>query len=123
MTESPGDSGQLKQHEICRPNKGFGKAGDAEPVPVAGSSVSVKEPAPVKGRRFELEPYDKAEWRAWLKSLQDEAKVTGEHLFVQIQLDGSVRSSGVGQPPWQKFCDDLAPLDSLRTKVTDGRRR
>lgn len=39
---------------------------------------------------------------------------------LQIQLDGSVRASGSGIPPWQRFVDDLPELDSVRTKLTDG---
>lgn len=39
---------------------------------------------------------------------------------LQVQLDGSVRASGSGIPPWQKFVDDLPELDSVRTKFTDG---
>lgn len=38
----------------------------------------------------------------------------------QVQLDGTVRSSGVGVPNWRKLVDDLAPLDSIRTTLTDG---
>lgn len=39
---------------------------------------------------------------------------------LQVQLDGTVRSSGVGMPNWRKLVDDLAPLDSIRTTLTDG---
>ena len=41
---------------------------------------------------------------------------------MQGQLDGSVRRSGEGSPPWQVFCDDLPAMDSIRTRVTDGLR-
>jgi hypothetical protein len=26
----------------------------------------------------------------------------------------------VGSPPWDRFVSDLDPLDSIRTKLTDG---
>jgi hypothetical protein len=38
----------------------------------------------------------------------------------QIQLDGTVRASGVGIPPWNLFLKDLPELSSVRTKFTDG---
>ncbi len=38
----------------------------------------------------------------------------------QVQLDGTVRSSGRGTPDWAKFVDDLPRLDSVRTRFTDG---
>jgi len=39
---------------------------------------------------------------------------------VQVQLDGTVRTSGVGGPSWQQLVDDLPELSSVRTKFTDG---
>jgi hypothetical protein len=39
---------------------------------------------------------------------------------MQVQLDGTVRSSGAGTPPWERFVGDLPPLDSVRTQMTDG---
>ena len=41
-------------------------------------------------------------------------------LCAQIQLDGTVRSSGLGSPPWGKLVEDLPPLGSWRTTLTDG---
>jgi hypothetical protein len=38
----------------------------------------------------------------------------------QVQLDGSVRASGAGMPPWERWKDDLPELDSLQTRLTDG---
>lgn len=39
---------------------------------------------------------------------------------VQVQLDGSVRASGSGVPPFPKFVGDIPTLDSIRTGFTDG---
>lgn len=39
---------------------------------------------------------------------------------VQVQLDGSVRASGAGVPPFPKFIGDIPSLDSIRTGFTDG---
>jgi hypothetical protein len=39
---------------------------------------------------------------------------------VQVQLDGTVRASGAGMPPWTQFLDDIPELGDIRTKVTDG---
>lgn len=32
-------------------------------------------------------------------------------LFVGLRLDGRVRSSGMGRPPWRRYALELAPLD------------
>lgn len=71
-------------------------------------------------KKWQLEAYETAEWIEWLEEQKKTANVKGDHVFVQIQLDGTVRSSGLGSPPWEKFLSDLAPLDDLRTRFTDG---
>lgn len=43
-----------------------------------------------------------------------------EQCDVQVQLDGSVRRSGMGEPVLQKLIDDVPPLSSIRTGFTDG---
>ncbi|KAL0026762.1 hypothetical protein WJX79_010993 [Trebouxia sp. C0005] len=71
-------------------------------------------------KKWQLEAYETAEWLEWLEQQKKTANVKGDNVFVQIQLDGTVRSSGLGSPPWEKFLSDLAPLDDLRTRFTDG---
>lgn len=91
-------------------SKGFGT-----PKPIQQAKQVSKE-----DRKWQLEAYDTAEWFEWLGEQKKQAGVKGDHVFVQIQLDGTVRSSGLGSPPWEKFLDDLAPLDDIRTRFTDG---
>jgi hypothetical protein len=40
--------------------------------------------------------------------------------YVQVQLDGRVRRSGLGAPNWLKLIDELPKLDDFRTTLTDG---
>ena len=39
---------------------------------------------------------------------------------MQVQLDGTVRASGGGAPPWQRLVNDLPEVDSLQTRLSDG---
>ena len=71
-------------------------------------------------KKWQLEAHDSSEWLDWVEVQKKTANVKGDNVFVQIQLDGTVRSSGLGQPPWDRFMGDLAPLDDIRTKFTDG---
>lgn len=71
-------------------------------------------------RRWRLKAHDVDEWLGWINTQKAAAKVTGDNVWVQVQLDGTVRSSGVGMPPWPKFLDDLPELGDVRTKWTDG---
>lgn len=41
-------------------------------------------------------------------------------VWVQVQLDGTVRSSGVGEINWAKLVEDLPILGDIRTTFTDG---
>ena len=39
-------------------------------------------------------------------------------LYAQLQLDGSVRTSGNSVPPFRQWLDDIPELDDVRTKWT-----
>lgn len=99
-------------------SKGFGQK-DSSPALVSTKPSEVKS----LSRRFELEPHDTDEWLSWLEGVKATAGTKAENLYVQIQLDGSVRGSGEGQPPWEQFCNEIPKLDSIRTRFTDGLRR
>lgn len=72
--------------------------------------------------RWQLAPHALPEWESWVAQQKKVAGVgPNDSVYVQVQLDGSVRASGVGIPPWRQFLDDLPEMDSVRTKLTDGR--
>lgn len=58
----------------------------------------------------------------WMVEQKEFAGITSERLncYVQVQLDGTVRSSGTGTPPWGKLVEDLPEMDSIRTMLTDN---
>lgn len=75
----------------------------------------------MQDKRWELEACNPAEWALWLEEQKKAASIAETNcVYVQIQLDGSVRASGVGSPPWKLFVRDLPELSSMRTKFTDG---
>ena len=41
-------------------------------------------------------------------------------VWLQVQLDGSVRTSGNRMPDFDQLVSDLPPLDSLRSALMDG---
>ena len=97
-----------------RPAKGFG---------APASTASASSAASPAERNWTLAPAAPGEWRAWLDETAAEAGIGGASFYVQVQLDGRVRASGVGAPPWAALARDLPPLDSLQTKLTDGAAR
>jgi hypothetical protein len=58
----------------------------------------------------------------WLEAQKEFAGLdrSRRNVWVQIQLDGTVRSSGTGTPNWDRLVEDLPSLDSVRTRMTDG---
>ena len=41
-------------------------------------------------------------------------------LYIGLRLDGRVRASGSGIPPWQIFAAQLAPMEGMWKGVFDG---
>ena len=58
----------------------------------------------------------------WLMQQKEFANLNAvePNCYIQVQLDGTVRSSGIGTPPWSKLVDDLPELSDLRTRLMDG---
>lgn len=61
------------------------------------------------------------DWKAWF---QEQASVAGKGvdngLYIGLRLDGRVRASGVGCPPWSTFVKQLAPVEGMWRGVLDG---
>ena len=105
---------ELAGEEGAARPKGF------SPTPAAAEPGTSSTTFSAKPRRWELTPAVPAEWRAWLDEKAKGAGIAGSTFYVQVQMDGSVRSSGAGAPNWDRLVADLAPLDSLQTRLTDG---
>lgn len=60
-----------------------------------------------------------AAWREWLDAQVGQSKASADKggkgattgLFVGLRLDGRVRSSGLGSPPWARYAAELPPLE------------
>ena len=107
--------------------KGFGKddpKAEVEPkeekAPEASGDTSPISPA---DKKWKLAAYDEPEWQEWIEAqlanLKD-LKADQRNCYVQIQLDGTVRSSGIGSPNFRKLIDDIPALQDIRTLATDG---
>ncbi len=61
-----------------------------------------------------MTPLRQGEWRQWFDQQMKLAKKQAEQgLYVSLRLDGRVRASGVGQPPWQILSAQLAPVTGI----------
>ena len=76
------------------------------------TAVSVDAPDDATDRRFRATPVYTDKWVKWIDEQKREAKVAaGKGVYVGLRMDGRVRSSGVGTPPWEKFAKELPPAD------------
>eukprot|EP00798_Chlamydomonas_sp_ICE-L_P019857 gene19857-26551_t len=98
-------------------------------VPLSPSCEGDKEPGVLpevaeEDLRWVANPVRLADWDDWFETqlkFSSKAKVdTG--LFVGLRLDGRVRSSGMGLPPWERYSLELAPLEGEKgwTGFMDG---
>ncbi|CAD7701335.1 unnamed protein product [Ostreobium quekettii] len=123
-----GDAGQVTsamqaaeayKEELCRrgvfvvavPIYGDG-AGDAR-----GTSSPSKDDVRWRGQAVRLE-----EWKGWftdqLESTSGVSSANG--LYVGLRMDGRVRASGAGAPPWAAFVAQLPPVEGLFKGFLDG---
>jgi hypothetical protein len=80
--------------------------GEAQPAP----SI------PTTDLRWRAAPLKLDRWRDWFDQQLSLAKsaVSDNGLYVGLRLDGRVRASGMGVPPWARFAAELAPLEGER---------
>ena len=79
----------------------------------ASSTDATLPPVREDDRRFRATPVSPDKWARWLDEQKREAGVAeGKGVYVGLRMDGRVRSSGVGVPPWERFAAELPPTDS-----------
>lgn len=82
------------------------------PLVLGDANKSVNAPDDATDRRFRATPVYTDKWVAWIDEQKKEAKVAaGKGVYVGLRMDGRVRSSGVGTPPWARFAKELPPAD------------
>ena len=72
--------------------------------------------------RWKAQPLDAAAWRRWF---EDQAKLANNAklengLYVGLRIDGRVRASGSGCPPWAAFAVQLPEMEGVFKGFGDG---
>eukprot|EP00252_Welwitschia_mirabilis_P022898 TRINITY_DN6335_c0_g1_i1.p1 TRINITY_DN6335_c0_g1~~TRINITY_DN6335_c0_g1_i1.p1 ORF type:complete len:336 (+),score=60.23 TRINITY_DN6335_c0_g1_i1:89-1096(+) len=72
-------------------------------------------------RLWQLTPVYTSEWSKWLEEQKSLANVAQDQpIYLSLRLDGRVRGSGVGYPPWNAFVAQLPPVKGMWSGVLDG---
>uniref|UniRef100_A0A0D9ZMX8 Protein LOW PSII ACCUMULATION 1, chloroplastic n=1 Tax=Oryza glumipatula TaxID=40148 RepID=A0A0D9ZMX8_9ORYZ len=75
----------------------------------------------MKRRLWQLTPVYTSEWAKWLDDQKKLANVSPDSpVYLSLRLDGRVRGSGVGYPPWQAFVAQLPPVKGMWSGLLDG---
>ena len=97
----------FKRTEALGETKGFNSPGAKSEDAIQGE------------QRWVVQPREIQEWMAWLEGQKEESQALrySETAYVQVQLDGTVRSKGPGQPSWKDLLT-LPDRETFRSKVT-----
>ncbi|KAK8982384.1 hypothetical protein V6N11_037554 [Hibiscus sabdariffa] len=99
------------------------------PFPTDGNSPSfefdesedMKDITAKRKKLWQLNPVYVSEWTEWLNEQKKLAGVSPESpVYLSLRLDGRVRGSGVGYPPWNAFVAQLPPVKGLWSGLLDG---
>ncbi|KAL8253043.1 hypothetical protein R6Q59_036736 [Mikania micrantha] len=72
-------------------------------------------------RLWQLVPVLTPEWSQWLDEQKKLASVSPESpVYLSLRMDGRVRGSGVGYPPWNAFVAQLPPVKGMWSGLLDG---
>ena len=71
--------------------------------------------------RWRANPIRIGEWKAWFdEQAAASNKATDQGVYVGLRLDGRVRASGRGCPPWDIFAAQLPPVEGFFSGLWDG---
>lgn len=71
--------------------------------------------------RWRAQPIRLGDWKQWFdEQARMAGKVPVDGLYVGLRMDGRVRASGVGCPPWAKFAAQLPPTSGFFQGFLDG---
>ncbi|KAK7279463.1 hypothetical protein RJT34_24516 [Clitoria ternatea] len=72
-------------------------------------------------RLWQLAPVYITEWSEWLDEQKKLAGVSSDSpVYLSLRMDGRVRGSGVGYPPWNALVAQLPPVKGIWTGLLDG---
>lgn len=86
------------------------------------SDNTLEDGTPIQVERlWRGNPIYTTEWTRWLTDQKQLANVAADSpVYLSLRLDGRVRGSGTGLPPWGAFVAQLPPMKGMWSGVLDG---
>ena len=77
--------------------------------------------SPIACARWRVRPLRLNGWADWFEEqLSGSSAKSGKGLYVSLRLDGRVRGSGTGIPPYERLIAELAPMEGMWKGLGDG---
>ncbi|XP_072958234.1 protein LOW PSII ACCUMULATION 1, chloroplastic [Typha angustifolia] len=74
-----------------------------------------------KKRLWQMVPVYTSEWANWINEQKKLANVTLDSpVYLSLRMDGRVRGSGIGYPPWNAFVAQLPIVKGIWSGLLDG---
>eukprot|EP00898_Chlorokybus_atmophyticus_P002497 jgi/Chlat1/3248/Chrsp22S03517 len=91
------------------------------PLVLPPNAPQTKELAVTDDKRWKAAPVVADKWVSWIAEQKRVAGVApGSPVYISLRLDGRVRGSGVGIPPWQQISVALPPMKGFFQGPLDG---
>ena len=120
-----GDGGESERSSSSSGGGAGGGGGEASTSSSSSSSSNSNNSSNDSGKddlRWKAQALDIPSWRAWFEEqarLANNAKIENG-LYVGLRIDGRVRASGSGSPPWAAFAAQLPPMEGVFKGFGDG---
>lgn len=92
-------------------------------TPIFEFDETDEEAAAAEGKKklWKLTPVITSEWENWIAEQKNLACVPPDSpVYLSLRMDGRVRGSGVGYPPWNAFVAQLPLVKGMWTGILDG---
>lgn len=96
-------------------------AGASSGVVTATATATALTPPSASDLRWRATPLRMDDWRRWFEQQAKMANKPLENgLYISLRLDGRVRGSGTGSPPWAIMAAQLPPTEGFFGGLLDG---
>ncbi|KAI7843980.1 hypothetical protein COHA_002518 [Chlorella ohadii] len=112
---------QLQERGVLVVPLPFMAASGSSSAEEEAAAATALAPPGAEDLRWRATPIRLGDWQAWFqKQAAMAGKGLADGLYVSLRLDGRVRGSGLGSPPWAALAVQLPPTEGVFKGFLDG---